>query len=381
MKLRGWMRVLAVLAVAAGISLAGSPALASVSSGNPSWTQTGASPRGLAYSPDGTHLYVANFTSGNVSDIDPATGQVITTIAVTGVAPSSVVFAPDGQTAYVSSWTDGEVSVIDVATASETSSFTGLGVVSDLAISPDGLTLYVSEYANNTLSVYDLSSGTPTFSAMVSVGGSPTSVAVSYFGDLVYVVNYATSTFSTIDATTNSVVATTNTGTNPWDVAVSPDGSWLAISHETSHEIHLHDLVASTSTVIPLVSQSYGVWFSPDSTHLFASIYLGNMLAEIDLTASNAFTAHTLTVAGSGPHGVSMSPDGCQIAIAGSVSDSAEFLDVSPCLGSPVIFVDDSASESLADTGQNGLATFAWTAGGVLALLAGASILILRRRA
>ena len=371
--------VLIAAAMAVSATAGATSAVAAVSSGNPSSTQAGDTPEGLAYSPDGAHLYVANFGAGDISDIDPATGQVMATIVTTGVAPTSVVFSPDGFTAYAASWNDGEIAVIDVATATETFSLTGIGTASDIAISPDGFTLYVAEYSNNSLAVYDLAGASPSLTTRVAVGANPTNIAVSHFGDRVYVVNYATSTFSTIDATTNAVLATTNTGTNPWDVAISPDGSWLAISHETSHEIHLHDLVTSTSTVIPLVSQSYGVTFSPDSTHLFATIYVPNMVAEIDLTANNAFTAHTLTVAGSGPHSIAMSPSGCQIAVTGTIGDIVQYLDASPCMGPPASASGGAVTEQLAATGSDGVATLAWSVGAVLALLAGASILILRR--
>lgn len=380
---RGIIRValLAALSVIFAAMTGSVAAEAAVSGGNPSSTSVGASPRGVAYSPNGMHLYVANFGSGTVTDIDPPTGQVLGTIATTGVEPSSVVFSPDSRTAYVASWTDGEVSVIDVASQTETQSFTVLGVASDLAISPDGTMLFVTEYLNNSLSVYDVTGSIPVATAMVSVGQNPTSVAVSAQGDLVYVANYGSSTFSTIDIATNSVVGTTLTGTNPWDIAVSPDGAWVAISHETSHEIHLHEVATSTSTVIPLTSESYGVTFSPDGTHLFATSYVSNTVAQIELVTGFPFIAHTLSIPGSGPDGITLSPDGCQVAISGSVGDVVQFLDASPCLGSPLPLIDYAASsELLADTGSDGVSTLAWTAGAVLAVMAGGAILLMRRR-
>jgi DNA-binding beta-propeller fold protein YncE len=115
---------------------------------------------------------------------------------------------------------------------------------------------------------------------------------------------------------------------------------------------------------------------------LFVTEFVPNMVAEIDLTSNNAFTAHTLVSAGSGPRNIAVSPNGCQIAATGFVLSEVSFMDAAPCLGPPEVpFEDFPVTEKLATTGQDGVATFVWTAGAVLALLAGASILILHRRA
>jgi YVTN family beta-propeller protein len=379
---RSLLRLAGVLLVALFALVFASPAFAAVTNGNPAVTAAGQSPQGLAYSPDGTHLYVANYAGGTVSDIDPATGLVVASITTTGTHPGSVTFTPDGNFAYVSSRPDGIVSVIDVSTASEVDTITGLNDPTDVAITPDGLSLYVSQYSNDTVKVFDISGSSPVVATTIGVAQGPMSIAISSFGDKVYVANYLASTISVIDGSTNNVVSSIGTATNPWDIAISPDGSWLAVSHETSHGVYLYDLQGSGFVNIPLVSQSYGVAFSPDSSHLFATEFVPNMIAEIDLTDGNAFTAHTLVSNGSGPHSVALSPNGCQIAATGSVSNVVSYLDASPCMGPPEVpFEDFPVTEKLASTGNDGVATFAWTAGAVLALLAGASILILRRRA
>ncbi len=64
----------------------------------------GASPGGLAVTPDGKQVYVANpgesKANGTVSVIDTATGVVTATIPV-GVGPGIVEISPDGKQAYV----------------------------------------------------------------------------------------------------------------------------------------------------------------------------------------------------------------------------------------------------------------------------------------
>jgi YVTN family beta-propeller protein len=54
-------------------------------------------PVGVAVTPDGTHAYVANAFSKNVSVIDTASNTVVATVAV-GTGPDGVAITPDGKT-------------------------------------------------------------------------------------------------------------------------------------------------------------------------------------------------------------------------------------------------------------------------------------------
>jgi YVTN family beta-propeller protein len=68
----------------------------------------------IAITPDGTHAYVVNSSSGTVSVIATATNTVVG-IPV-GIAPLGVATTPDGQHAYVTNDGFGTVSVIATST-------------------------------------------------------------------------------------------------------------------------------------------------------------------------------------------------------------------------------------------------------------------------
>jgi YVTN family beta-propeller protein len=70
-------------------------------------------PLGVAVTPDGTKVYVANRGSGTVSAIATATNAVVATIPVGG-NPYGIAVTPDGTNVYVT--TGNTVSVIDTAT-------------------------------------------------------------------------------------------------------------------------------------------------------------------------------------------------------------------------------------------------------------------------
>ncbi|HEV7911556.1 MAG TPA: YncE family protein [Methylocella sp.] len=74
----------------------------------------GDEPNGVAVTPDGKHVYVANFESLDVSVIDTATDTVVATVAT--VEPKWIAVTPDGKHVYVPNYASGTVSVIDTAT-------------------------------------------------------------------------------------------------------------------------------------------------------------------------------------------------------------------------------------------------------------------------
>ncbi|MGI5127057.1 protein kinase domain-containing protein [Pseudonocardia sp. CA-107938] len=82
----------------------------------------GSAPRGMAITPDGRRLVVANSkgstdaTEDTVSIVDTSTASVVATIPM-GTLPSSVAITPDGRLAYVTQSYPGKLAVIDIAAA------------------------------------------------------------------------------------------------------------------------------------------------------------------------------------------------------------------------------------------------------------------------
>jgi YVTN family beta-propeller protein len=74
------------------------------------------SPIGLATTPDGTKVYVANSgaTPGTVSVINTANNQITATITV-GSGPNVLAASPDSKHVYVTNQNDGTLSVINTA--------------------------------------------------------------------------------------------------------------------------------------------------------------------------------------------------------------------------------------------------------------------------
>ncbi|RPJ72889.1 MAG: YncE family protein, partial [Alphaproteobacteria bacterium] len=115
---------------------------------------------------------------------------------------------------------------------------------------------YITNSGNNTVSVID--TATDTVTATVPVGTNPFGVAVSPDGSKVYVANSGSDpsyegTVSVINTTTNTVTATVNNvGTNPVGVSVVPDGTKVYVANsgsDPSYEGTVSVINTTTNTV------------------------------------------------------------------------------------------------------------------------------------
>ena len=138
---------------------------------------SGAEPHGVAVSPDGATLYVAD-GSGGVIPIPTATGVPGTPVTVS-TGQQAIAVSPDGATLYVQDGTAGTVTPVDTASGQAGSPIT-VGPTTngyvDVAVMPDqGPT--ASLRASTT-------AGTTTFDASASLAGSTPIVSYAWnFGD------------------------------------------------------------------------------------------------------------------------------------------------------------------------------------------------------
>ena len=183
----------------------------------------GTGPVGVAVTPDGTKVYVANYDSKYVSVIARPGNTVVATVRV-GSGPIAVAVTPDGKHAYVAH-NFNTVSVIDTATNTRVGSPIPVGEVQGLAVTPDGTHVYVTN-SDNTVSV--IRTATNTVVKTVPVGTQPigdvvdADVAVTPDGTRVYVANNGSNNVTVIARPGNTVVATVPVGHGPWGVAIGP---------------------------------------------------------------------------------------------------------------------------------------------------------------
>lgn len=191
-------------------------------------------PDGLAVSPDGTTLYIADFGRNNIRKMDIAS-QTVSTVAgsTAGVAgftddtgtnarfngPHNLV--TDGTKLYVTENGNNAVRQIDIATGAVTTlagsssgtagSADGTGTAatfngpSGITISPDHSTLYVTDFYNNSIRIIDIATKKVTTMATTSAVGYPAGIIIDETGGNLYVTEFVKRRILKVEIATGAV--------------------------------------------------------------------------------------------------------------------------------------------------------------------------------
>jgi YVTN family beta-propeller protein len=226
---------------------------------------------GIAYSPDGRHIYAAG---GNDGTIHVFTRQQNggfaegAPILLGGGDPSGLSLTPDGARLFVALNTWNVVDAVDLATNAAKQIQVGAFPYTTLT-SRDGGTVYVSNWGghlppsgantdghspvlvdpatglpvNGTVSVLNASS--LAVIAEIEVGLHPSAMALSPSGDMLYVANSNSDSVSVINTSTNAIVRTIDVrpyadallGSAPNALALSPDGTTMYVANGGNNAI------------------------------------------------------------------------------------------------------------------------------------------------
>ncbi|EOD32831.1 hypothetical protein EMIHUDRAFT_78111, partial [Emiliania huxleyi CCMP1516] len=277
-------------------------------------------PSGVAVSSVGGTLYVADTNNHRIRKIDTS-GGVTTTLAGSGTDtfadgtgtaasfnfPSGVAVSPDGRTLYVADTFNHRIRKIDTSGGVTTTlAGSGTGTFADgtgtaasfnypagVAVSPDGMTVYVGDYLNHRIRKIDTSdgvtttlagSGTPAFADGTGTAASfnyPVGVAVSPVGGTLYVADYDNHRIRTIDTSGGDTTTLAGSGTGgsadgtgtaasfsyPRGVAVSPDGMTVYVADTDNNRIRKID----TSNGVTTTLAGSGAFAFADGTGIAAS--------------------------------------------------------------------------------------------------------------
>jgi len=261
--------------------------------GSVSFGTTVKSPFGIAISPDGKRLFLAHgvkvnsvLPQGAVSIINIGSGDALSlgpTMTVFGSA-TGVAVSPSGDRVYVANFAQ-RVSVIDPAhigarPATQLDVLVEGSRIVGVAVSPDGTRLYAADAANNKLIVIDTTGLTPSLTAdpvvkvvscfepepaaplvgCVAVGGAGAegkggSYGVAVSGDKVqypkgkrvFVTNTVSNTLTVIDpmlvgTTMSPVKAIVTVGSGPHGVAVTSDSAKVYVVNRSSRSVSVLDV-------------------------------------------------------------------------------------------------------------------------------------------
>lgn len=157
-------------------------------------------------------------------------------------SPVDLVLTPDGERLITANQTSNTLSVVDLASGTVLQEVPCGMRPAGLALSPDGRTLLATAQYAGDVYRYNLSDGRLEPTGRLHVGGEPVGAAIDPHGLFAYVALEAAGEVGVLDLGTWQVSARIAAGRWPRYLALSPDGSRLAVGASGDQAISIIDV-------------------------------------------------------------------------------------------------------------------------------------------
>lgn len=235
-------------------------------------------PYGVAISSEGV-VYAARLDADSVSRFDLPDTLITGGVGV-GVTPSHVAFNPAGTRAYVANQGSNEVSVVDVAAGTEIAVVPLDSDAWNVIVSHNSATVYAT---TDQGSLYFIATATNTAPAplVLSAGDALRGLALDYSGTRLYVAGRNSGRIYVVNTSSRSVIDTITVGGIPQRIAVSGFGNELYVANEDGG-VDFVTLPGGSVMTMPLAAGAYGLALSPDDAQLYVTVPDLGMLMIID---------------------------------------------------------------------------------------------------
>jgi DNA-binding beta-propeller fold protein YncE len=239
----------------------------------------------------GTLAYVSQMETASVFEIDVSTRRVRRHLFTTGSWSKVMALSPDEKTLFVSNWVSHDVSQIDLATGREVRRFHTVTTPRGLYVTPDGNRLYVAGFGDGRLERFDL--GTLRSKIVLDTGGALRHLVGDPVRQLLYVDDMAKDEVYVVDLTTEHTRLLARTDDTPNTIDLSPDGRVLFVSNRGRNNPRSYYLPGpewgsvlaidtATGRILDAVvggNQTTGLDVSPDGTELAFTDFLDNRVS------------------------------------------------------------------------------------------------------
>ncbi|HEV3338875.1 MAG TPA: hypothetical protein VG125_00915, partial [Pirellulales bacterium] len=246
-------------------------------------------------------------------------------------SPADLVLSPDESLLIAVNQTSDTVSLVDVAQGKVKAELACGHHPSGLAVSADGRRVAVTATYSGTVDLFDLSDGQLSTAGSIAVGSHPVGLAIAADNRTAYVALEAAAAVAVVDLQEKSVVARIAVGRWPRYLALSPDGSRLAVGtsgdqsasvvdtatrkmlyQERLQGINLGHLAASRDGKYVYLPWMIYRQNPIDQRNIQAGWVLGSRIARVRLDGPARREAMTLDERGKAvadPHGIGLTSD------------------------------------------------------------------------
>ena len=261
-----------------------------------------------------------------------AAAMILAAIVLVGCRPHDFPQYPPNyrEYAYVTNAGSDTVTVLDVVNVRvDRELAVGRNPVA-VAASPSRNEVYVvnsgAEGANGSISVIDAEHNAVV--ATIPVRRQPVSIDLDAAGDFAYVANSASNSVSVVDLKARREVAQIGTGEEPVAARIAPDGKTLVVANRRGNSATMIDPAGGQArAVIAGCPGAAGAVILSDSSKVFMPCSAGHQVMVISLARADAHSAEpdrleTLMDVGRAPVDLALKPDGGEIFVSNSLSDS-----------------------------------------------------------
>lgn len=249
----------------------------------------------VMFTPDGETVFVSQMQTASVFEIDRETRRV-RRILETGSSWSKVMaLSPDGRSLYVANWIGDDVTEFDLATGEVVRQIPSVDTPRGLYVTEDGKRLFVAGYGNGEIQRINLASGDS--KVLLTTGGAMRHMVGDAERGVVYANDMATDEMFVVDLETEKVRKLGNTDEKPNSVDLTPDGRVLYVSNRGENNPISYGLPgpewgsvlaidARTGRVLDAIvggNQCTGLDVSPDGRLLAYSDFLDNRVSVFEI--------------------------------------------------------------------------------------------------
>ena len=204
----------------------------------------------MALSPDGQRMYVSNWVSSDITELDLSTGEVLRELD-TVETPRGLWIDDAGTWLYVLGFGNGRMERIELETGRREPLFDGGGALRHVVGDSTRQRLYISDMSKGTIWLHDLTTGTTT--RLARTDPNPNTIDLTPDGRLLFVScrgqNNRESYYNpgpqwgsilVFDALTGEKLDAIVAGNQPTALDVSDDGQLLAYSDMLDNRISVY---------------------------------------------------------------------------------------------------------------------------------------------
>jgi YVTN family beta-propeller protein len=222
---------------------------------------------GVAFSPDGKSLFVSGGNQDIVYRFDWSAGtatladSIVLAVKQKGKSgtryPAGIALSPNGATLYVAENLGDSLAVVDVATRRVVQTLATERYPYGVAVAPNG-NVYVSAWGGWTVSIFaPAANALLSQSARVRIGRHPSALLLNSSGSRLFIASGSTDKIAVLDTRSQRVVTTLNDtspagtgeGSTPNALALSADGNRLFVAEADNNAIAVFDLSPIASDI------------------------------------------------------------------------------------------------------------------------------------